>query len=191
MLGYLYYRRRQGLDPKARYRIERAQRPPDFRELGYHAALVPIFREDVSAATLRRAAKLVGEDGVVYAVFVLPVPSQLSLDAGLEDEEEQGRMLLEVARHQGRRIGVEVRTGLIRTRNPGHALVDEAQRIGADAIYLSTRHAPASEQRIGATAAYLLGKRPCRVIIETEGGGASANGAAVGAASRREPVRLG
>jgi hypothetical protein len=29
-------------------------------------------------------------------------------------------------------------------------------------------HAPAGEQRIGPTAAYLLGRRPCRVIIETD-----------------------
>ena len=36
-------------------------------------------------------------------------------------------------------------------------------------IYWSTLHAPAGEQRIGPTAVYLLGKRPCRVIIETEG----------------------
>jgi hypothetical protein len=35
-------------------------------------------------------------------------------------------------------------------------------------IYWSTIHAPAGEQRIGPTAAYLLSKRPCRVIIETD-----------------------
>ncbi len=35
-------------------------------------------------------------------------------------------------------------------------------------IYWSTIHAPAGEQGIGPTAAYLLAKRPCRVIIETE-----------------------
>ncbi len=35
-------------------------------------------------------------------------------------------------------------------------------------IYWSAIHAPAGEQRIGPTAAYLLSKRPCRVIIETE-----------------------
>jgi hypothetical protein len=40
--------------------------------------------------------------------------------------------------------------------------------VGADVIYWSTIHAPADEQRIGPTAAYLLSKRPCRVIIETD-----------------------
>jgi hypothetical protein len=35
-------------------------------------------------------------------------------------------------------------------------------------IYWSTIHALSSEQRIGPTAIYLLSKRPCRVIIESE-----------------------
>jgi basic amino acid/polyamine antiporter, APA family len=168
MAGYFYYRRSQGLDPRKHYRIERAERPPDFQELDYRTALVPIFGEDVSAAALHSAAKLIGEDGVVYAIFVLPVPSQLSLEAGLEDEEAQGRSVLESARIQARRAGIKIHTGLIRTRNPGAALVEEAERVGSDVIYWSTIHAPAGEQRIGPTAAYLLSKRPCRIIIETE-----------------------
>ncbi len=168
MAGYFYYRHRQGLDPRKHYRIARAERPPDFQELDYRTALVPIFGEDVSAAALHSAAKLIGEDGVVYAIFVLPVPSQLSLESGLEDEEAQGRSVLESARIQARRRGIKIHTGLIRTRNPGKALVEEAERVGSDVIYWSTIHAPTGEQRIGPTAAYLLSKRPCRIIIETE-----------------------
>jgi basic amino acid/polyamine antiporter, APA family len=166
--GYLIYRRRQGLDPHTHYRVARPERPPDFEELDYRTALVPIFGEDVSATALGSAAKLIGKDGVVYAIFVLPVPSQLSLEAGLQEEEAQGRSVLESARIQARRAGIKIHTGLIRTRNPGAALVEEAERVGADVIYWSTIHAPAGEQRIGPTAAYLLSKRPCRVIIETQ-----------------------
>ena len=168
MAGYFLYRRRQGLDPRKHYRIERPERPPDFAEFDYRTALVPIFGLDVSASALRSAAKLIGHDGVVYAIFVLPVPNQLSLEAGLEDEEDQGRSVLESARIQARRLGIKIHTGLIRTRNPGAALAEEAERVGADVIYWSTIHAPAGEQGIGPTAAYLLSRRPCRVIIETE-----------------------
>jgi basic amino acid/polyamine antiporter, APA family len=168
MGGYYIYRRRQGLDPMKSYRIARPERPPDFEELEYRTALVPIFGDDISAAALRRAAKLIGEEGVVYAIFVLPVPSQLSLEAGLEEEEAHGRSVLESARIQARRSGIKIHTGLIRTRNPGAALVEEAKRVGSDVIYWSTIHAPAGEQRISPTAAYLLSKRPCRIIIETE-----------------------
>jgi APA family basic amino acid/polyamine antiporter len=168
MAGYFIYRRRQGLDPRRSYRIERPQRPPDFAAFDYRTALVPLFGADVSATVLHNAAKLIGEEGVVYAIFVLPVPSQLSLDAGLEQEEAHGRSVLESARIQARRAGIKIHTALIRTRNPGASLVEEAERVGADVIYWSAIHAPAGEQRIGPTAAYLLSRRPCRVIIETE-----------------------
>ncbi len=168
MGGYFIYRRRQGLDPRKHYRIPRPERPADFDQLEYRTALVPIFGDDVSAWALSAAAKLIGADGVVYAIYVLPVPSQLSLEAGLEEEEAHGRSVLETARIQARRRGIRIHTGLIRTRNPGAALVEEAERLGCDVIYWSTIHAPVGEQGIGPTAAYLLSKRPCRVIIETE-----------------------
>ncbi|HLW95745.1 MAG TPA: universal stress protein, partial [Solirubrobacteraceae bacterium] len=168
MIGYAIYRKRAGLSLRQSVEVVRPTRPEDFRELGYRTALVPIFGSDVSAATLFSAAKLIGKEGIVYAVYVLPVPRQLSLDAGLEEEEAFGRSILESARIQGRRLGIKVRTGLIRARNPGAALADEAQRINADVIYLSTRNAPLSEQRIGLTASYLLDRRPCRIVIETD-----------------------
>jgi APA family basic amino acid/polyamine antiporter len=177
MVGYVVYRRRAGLSLTKSVVVVHPERPPDFHELGYRTALVPIFGADVSAQTLASAAKLIGKEGIVYAVFVLPVPRQLSLDAGLQAEEALGRSILESARIQARRAGIKLHTGLIRTRNPGGALLDEAQRIGSDVIYLSTRHAPANEQQIGATASYLLEKRPCRIIIETEGGAALARAA--------------
>jgi basic amino acid/polyamine antiporter, APA family len=168
MCVYVVYRRRQGLDLWTTTLAPRHERPPDFEELAYASALVPIFGADVSASALSSAARLIGADGVVYAVYVLPVPSQLSLDEGLEQEESEGRSVLETARIQAKRRGIKIRTALLRTRNPGAALVDEARRVGSDVIYWSAIHAPAGEQRIGPTATYLLNKRPCRVIIETE-----------------------
>jgi basic amino acid/polyamine antiporter, APA family len=168
MVLYVVYRHTQGLDLRTTTLAPRHERPPDFEELEYRTALVPIFGEDVSASALNGAAKLIGAHGVVYAVFVLPVPSQLSLEAGMEVEEAHGRSVLEGARIKGRRAGIEIHTGLIRTRNPGAALVEEAKRVNADVVYWSTIHAPSGERGIGPTAAYLLSKRPCRVIIETE-----------------------
>jgi APA family basic amino acid/polyamine antiporter len=168
MLVYVSYRKHLGLDLRTTSRAPRHERPADFEELEYRTALVPIFGDDVSASALSSAAKLIGEEGVVYAIYVLPVPSQLSLESGLEEEEAHGRSVLETARIKARRAGIKIHTGLIRTRNPGAALVEEAERVGSDVIYWSTIHAPAGEQRIGPTAAYLLSRRPCRIIIETQ-----------------------
>ena len=126
---------------------------------------MPVFGTDVSARALRSAARLVGPEAKVDAVFVLQVPPQLSLDAGLEEEEQLGRSVLEAARLTGRRAGVDVRISLIRTRNPGKALVEEAQRLHADVIYVDAAHAPLSERSLGPTISYLLAKRPCRVVV--------------------------
>ena len=168
MALYVVYRREHGLDLRTTTRAPRHERPPDFEQLEYKTALVPIFGDDVSASALKGAAKLIGREGVVYAIYVLPVPSQLSLEEGLEEEEAEGRSVLESARIQARRAGIKIHTGLIRTRNPGAALVEEAERVGSDVLYWSTIHAPSGEQRIGPTATYLLSKRPCRIVIETE-----------------------
>jgi basic amino acid/polyamine antiporter, APA family len=168
MALYIIYRRRQGLDLTTTTKVPRRERPPLFAEFDYRTALVPIFGGDVSASALGAAAKLIGEDGVVYAVFVLTVPNQLSLEEGLADEEAEGRSALESARIKARRMGIKIHTGLIRTRNPGAAIVEQAERVGAEVVYLSTLHAPTGELGLGPTAAYLLAKRPCRIIIETE-----------------------
>ncbi len=105
MAMYFLYRRRCGLSATETCRMPRPERPADFEELGYRTALVPIFGDDVSASALASAAKLIGADGIVYAVYVIPVPSQLSLEAGLEEEEAHGRSVLEVARIQAKRRG--------------------------------------------------------------------------------------
>jgi APA family basic amino acid/polyamine antiporter len=101
-------------------------------------------------------------------VYVLRVPANLPLDAHLEHEEQVGLSVLEAARIAGKRAGVKkVHTRLLRARNPGAALVEEAQRNRSEIIYLGTSHAPPSEHALGPTATYLLARRPCRVVIES------------------------
>jgi basic amino acid/polyamine antiporter, APA family len=165
--GYIVYRRRQGMDLTSHYKIAHRERPAAFIELEYRSAVVPIFGTDIDASALRAAAKLVGEGALVEAIYVLRVPNQLSLDAGLEEEELLGLSVLESAKLAGRKVGLKVHTRLIRTRNPGAAIVEEATRSQAEIIYLGTAHAPSSERALGPTASYLLAHRPCRVVIET------------------------
>jgi basic amino acid/polyamine antiporter, APA family len=167
LTGYVIYRRRQGLDLRSHHKIIHRERPAFFVELEYRSAVVPIFGTDIDASAMRAAAKLVGEGAMVEAIYVLRVPNQLSLDAGLDEEERLGLSVLESAKVRGRKVGLKVQTRLIRTRNPGAAIVEEAERVGAEIIYLGTAHAPASERALGPTASYLLAHRPCRVVIET------------------------
>ena len=165
--GYVIFRRRSGLDLVSHYKIEHRERPAQFVELQYRSAIVPIFGTDVDASALRAAAKLVGEGALVEAIYVLQVPNQLSLDSGLHEEEQLGLSVLESAKVTGRKSGLKVQTRMIRTRNPGAAIVAEAEHARAEIIYLATEHAPPSERALGPTASYLLAHRPCRVVIET------------------------
>jgi nucleotide-binding universal stress UspA family protein len=156
------------VDPRLTYRLEHRQPPAWFKELEYGSALVPLFSSDVDGSALRAAAKLVGPEATVDCVYVLRVPAHLPLDARLDDEEQIGRGVCEAARIAGRRAGVKkVQTRLLRARNPGAALVEEAQRNRSEIIYLGTAHAPAAERALGPLATYLLGKRPCRIVIES------------------------
>jgi basic amino acid/polyamine antiporter, APA family len=190
VIGYFLYRRSQGLDPKKQYRIPRPERPVGFVEVAYHSALVPILGTSVDSEGMARAAKLVGPDAAVEAVYVLRVPEQLPLDGGLEEEERAARQVLEVARLQARVAGCKVRCRLIRARNPGRAIVDEATDRRSDLIYISTEHAPSEEKLLGPTIRYVLGHRPCRVIVEHDptGGAAPPREIAVAAAGNGRPV---
>jgi basic amino acid/polyamine antiporter, APA family len=165
--GYLYYRRKIGVDPRERVRIERAARPPNFRPLEYRTALVPLFGGDLNADAIAAAAKLVGEDAGVDVLYLIEVPLRLPLDAALPDDEQRARNLLEAARVAGQRAGLKVGTRMLRTRRASATIVDEARRLGSDAIYLATEHAPPGERGLGPLAIHLLAQRPCRVVIET------------------------
>ena len=191
--GYFLYRRHIGVDPRVECRIERPSAPPDFHELAYGSALVPLFGTDVNGGAMSAAARLAGEDATVDALYVIEVPPQLSLDAHMEEEEERARAVLDTARIRGRERKLKVRTSVIRTRNPGAALVDEARQRRSEVIYLDTVHAPPSERVLGPAALYLLRERPCRIVVETDnrlrrdGSGPNGNLAAADRARVRAP----
>jgi APA family basic amino acid/polyamine antiporter len=176
--GYLLYRRRLGIDPRVQQRVRRAERPVGFLEVSYKSALVPIFGSHVDADAMHRAAAIVDPDAVVEAIYVLKIPTTHKLEAAeFEQEEYEARCSLDEARLQARARGLKVRVKLIRTRNPGRAIVEEALARGSDLIYISTEHAPADERLLGPTTRYVLAKRPCRVIVEGAGAQAASRSA--------------
>ncbi len=167
--GYLLYRRHLGIDPREVSAVRRDQRPIGFLDISYKSALVPLFGPDIDTDAMLRAAAVVDPDAVVEALYVLKVPAEQELPVGLEEQEYEARCALDVARLQARARGLKVRVNLIRTRNPGRAVVEEALERRSDLIYLSTEHAPADERLLGPTTRYILAKRPCRVIVEGSG----------------------
>src|SRR5207237_8938280 len=96
----------------------------------YVSARVPTFGTHVNGISMRSASRLAVENATVDALYVIEVPPQLSLEAGMEEEEETARAVLESARIRGRERKLKVRTGVIRTRNAGAALVEAARSRG-------------------------------------------------------------
>jgi basic amino acid/polyamine antiporter, APA family len=184
MSGYFLYRRRHRLDPRRQYRIPRPTPPPGFTEVSYRSALVPIWGDDVDAEAMLTAMKLLGPDGVVDAAYFLRVPSHLPLDAEMPDEEQLARNVLERARLRARAAGARVTVSMVRTRDPGEAIVTEALKRGSEMIYISAIHGPRAERALGPTTRYVLGKRPCRVVIE----GAHSDGARPIPGARATPL---
>ncbi len=145
---------------------------------------MPIFGPEIDIDAMHRAAAVVDPDATVEVFYVLPVPREHQLpDGGFDALEAEARNALEAARLAARARGLKVRVNLVRRRNAGKAIVEEARERGSDLIYLSTEHAPSDERLLGPTTRYILAKRPCRVIVE--GTGASGGGPE---AVRRRPV---
>jgi APA family basic amino acid/polyamine antiporter len=194
MAGYFLYRRRQGLDPKQMYRIPRPERPAGFAEVAYRNALVPILGTSVDNEAMARAAKLAGPDAAVEAIYVLKVPEYLPLNGEMNEAEREARRVLEVARLQAKVAGCRVRCRLIRTRNPGKAIVATAKERRSDLIYLSTEHAPSEERLLGPTTRYVLAHRPSRVVVEHDPTGPAQERADLPATNGRpshvEPVHV-
>ncbi|MDP9277179.1 MAG: universal stress protein, partial [Actinomycetota bacterium] len=165
------YRRHLGISPTEHAPLRRQERPLDFLEVSYRSALVPIFGATVDTEAMRRAAAIVDPAAEVEALYVLRVPTESKLDGEtMEKQEYEARCALDVARLQARAKGLKVRVKLVRTRNPGAAIVKEARERHSDLIYISTEHAPSEEKLLGPTTRYVLAKRPCRVVIESQKG---------------------
>jgi basic amino acid/polyamine antiporter, APA family len=103
----------------------------------------------------------------IVAMRVIVVPLDLPLDAELPEEEERADALLDKARDVGELYGVTVLQRIVRARNAGRAIVDEAERRQAEIIVLGAprgRH-PGRSAIFGKTVDFVLKNAPCRVMV--------------------------
>ena len=166
MAGYFLYRKRKGLDPRSSLRVARPERPVRFWRSPTAPRWCPIFGTDVSTDAMTRAAALVGPDAEVEALYVLKVPRGLPGRGRAWRPRRSGPERARGGAAAGARRGLKVRVKLIRTRNPGAAIVEEAEERHSDLIYISTDHAPRGERLVGPITEYVLGHRPCRVVVD-------------------------
>ncbi len=103
---------------------------------------------------------------VLRIVHVLTVPQTVPLDVAMPDAERHANQVLERSREIAERFDVPVETAVLRGREVGTSLVEEARRCGADAVYVRyrSRPAPLGHYVVGATVSTLLSSAPCPVI---------------------------
>ena len=142
--------------------------PADFAEFDYRTALVPIFGGDVSASALvPPEARLIGEDG--GRVRDLGCPCRAS--CRLERRWSRGaRARIESARIQARRDQDPHRPDPHAQPRRGAGRGSRTDRRRRHLLVRRSMRQRASSGS-GRRATYLLSKRPCRVIIETENPG--------------------
>lgn len=137
------------------------------RSVGFRRILVPLL--DGPGEATQIACRLAADRGAVLtAVAVVEVPRELPLDAAMEDDEAVASDLLRQARAQGDRYGVAVELRLIRARDAGQAIVEEAARDKSELIVLEARRRRVVRRHgpiFTATAASVLTHAPCRVLV--------------------------
>jgi APA family basic amino acid/polyamine antiporter len=135
--------------------------------LEYRSILVPVKMGRESEEAIDFACRLAAERGSsIAAVAVVVVPLELPLDAELPQEEATANEALDAAVAIGELYGVGVVGRLLRARNPGRAIVREAERRQAEIIVLGAPRADRPTQTIFSdTVDYILKNAPSRVMV--------------------------
>jgi basic amino acid/polyamine antiporter, APA family len=136
--------------------------------LEYRNILVPVSDALESEEAVDLAARLATERGAsIAALSVVEVPLELPLDARLPAEERRADALLDEARAIGDSYSVDVRGRLVRARQAGRAIVDEAERRQTEIIVMGApRKGRGGRGTIfGGTVDFVLKHAPCRVMV--------------------------
>jgi APA family basic amino acid/polyamine antiporter len=133
--------------------------------LEYRSILVPIVTGPQSLEAVELAARLATERaGTIVLLRVIVVPLELPLDCDLTPQMREADKLLDQAAAIASPYGVRVVERVVRARQAGRAIVDEADRRGNEIIVLG---APRGQHRaiFGHTVDYVLKNAPCRVMV--------------------------
>jgi APA family basic amino acid/polyamine antiporter len=165
LLFYVVYRRRLNVPTRATSRAPVPLGPA--LALEYRSILVPIVAGPESREAVEVAARLATERaGRIVLLRVIVVPLELPLDADLTEQVEEAYRLLDVAHAIAAPYGVRAIERIVRARQAGRAIVEEADRRGTEIIVLGARRA-GYKTIFGSTVEYVLKNAPCRVMVAT------------------------
>ncbi len=168
LAGYTVYRRRFVKEPMT----ETVRAPLVIGPavaLEYRNILVPVVDSDQSREALHIACRLAAERGAtIVALRVIVVPLEQPLDASLPEQEQLADRLLDEAHDIGDLYGVRVVERVVRARNAGRAIVDEAGRRNSEIIVMGAPrlvHRTRLSAIFGKTVDFVLRQAPCRVMV--------------------------
>ena len=164
---YVLYRRSQGLPLTETVKVVTPE-PLGVEEIEYRSVLVGFeddesFSEEVVATAIKLASR---RRRGVHVHSMLTVPTHLSLDADLPEQEAEAQEKVERARL----IGGQRVTGHVERVRPGQAgysIAGEAKMINAAAVVVGLRYRN-GKPLYNKTLETVLGERPCRVIVVSD-----------------------
>ena len=166
--AYALYRRR-AVGASLR---ETVKAPPAYGPalaLQYRRLLVPIVPGQASDDAFDIAASLAAERGSqIIAVHVIEIPLDLPLGSEKPELERIANRELDESRAIGDSYGVNVIPRLLRGRNAGAAIVEEAERRGTEIIVVGAPKKDIGRRKravFGETVDYVLKNAPCRVMV--------------------------
>jgi APA family basic amino acid/polyamine antiporter len=135
--------------------------------LEYRNILVPVVEGRESEEAVEFACRLAGERrSTIVALRVIVIPLERPLDIELQDEEHRADELLDQARAVGELYGVRVIGRIVRARQAGRAIVEEAQRRQSDIVVLGAPRFKHTRRAVfGKTVDYVLRNAPTRVMV--------------------------
>jgi APA family basic amino acid/polyamine antiporter len=163
LLFYVLYRRRLKLPLRGTSRAPVPLGPA--LALEYRSILVPIVAGPESREAVEVAARLATERaGRIVLLRVIVVPLELPLDADLTEQVEEAHRLLDEAYAIVEPYGVRAVERVVRARQAGRAIVEEAERRVTEVVVLGARRG-GYKTIFGATVAYVLKNAPSRVMV--------------------------
>jgi len=169
MTVYYVYRRSQGLPLTKTVLAPHALHGPAI-EVEYRSILMPISSHRVDDVMTATALRLAAESGTsLVLLYPIEVPLNVSMADPMPVETAEAEQQLREAAALGREYGVNVITRIVRTRNVGQAIVEEAERRRSEIIVLGARDRNKPGQRIfGSRVDYVLRNAHCRVMVGAE-----------------------
>jgi basic amino acid/polyamine antiporter, APA family len=163
LVFYVLYRRRLHLSLRDTARAPVPLGPA--LALEYRSILVPIVAGPESREAVEVAARLATERaGRIVLLRVIVVPLELPLDADLTEQIEEAHRLLYDAYAIVEPYGVRAVERVVRARQAGRAIVEEAERRVTEVVVLGARRG-GYKTIFGATVEYVLKNAPSRVMV--------------------------